>query len=128
MRTWKRVVACIPVIFLPMACASASAGNDVGGEKITVEVTNQSQQIVNVFFLTETGIRVRIGTVSPSTSVVFFPRIQGMGPGYFHTHRLGERDRGMRINGVADPRVIGGALVQIRVGALPQFDAWALRG
>jgi hypothetical protein len=128
MRTWKRVAACIPITFLAMACASANAGRGAGGEKVTVEVTNHSQQIVNVFFLTETGLRVRIGTVSPSTSAVFFPRIQGMGPGYFHTHRLGERDRGVRIDGVADPGVIGGAMVQIRVGSLPQFDAWALRG
>lgn len=122
--------ACLFIAALASGCASSQAGNPatpLAGRTVPVRIVNESHEIVDVYFVNDSGERIRIGMVAPLTTRSFQPRGLGSRSGYFVAHRKGYRDNGIRLDGVADPQTLGAGTVLVTIGASPEFDWWAIR-
>ncbi|HET9439721.1 MAG TPA: hypothetical protein VFO52_06100 [Longimicrobiales bacterium] len=90
---------------------------------ISVHAANDSPEIVNVFFISDTGFRQRIGTVAPYGRAKFTARMSRNLTGAFHIHRLSEA-AASSISGAVEPFFLADRTVTIRIGQESSFDWW----
>jgi hypothetical protein len=95
-------------------------------QHLTVRVVNECMDIVHVYFVTDSGWRVRLATVGPLQSGIFTSRLISQQQGRFVTTRSAA-EQSAALLGSADPLLIGARVVHLTVGPSPEFDRWLLR-
>ena len=117
---------CFAAMLLQGACAphtSRVPGGPSALVTMPVRVTNESAEVVHVFFVSDAGDRLRIGTVSPYATAVFTTRLNGGRSGLFQLLRFSERGP-TTLQGAVEPYFLDRRQVVIRVGAISAFDFW----
>ena len=92
---------------------------------IFVQADNDSPEIVNVLFISDTGTRLNIGTVTPHSTAKFTARMSRSLTGSFHVRRHTE-DATSIMPGTVEPFFLAGRTVLIRIGPERSFDAWRI--
>ena len=123
-------LAWIAPFLLANSCAPGGARSGpplLGPVTLNVQIRNECPDIVEVFFLGDTGARVRVGSVGPLQSDLFMARVVNPHPGRFVTRRRGSLPDGdVVLEGVVDPQAIRTGLVRVIIGPSGEFDRWTV--
>lgn len=116
------------LLLLQGACAlPVSAGSEPASAMATIFVlaANDSPEIAHVLFISDTGMRLRIGTVTPYSTAKFTARMSRDLTGAFHVYRLSDTAANS-MAGTVEPFFLAGRTVLIRIGPEPGFDSWRI--
>ena len=119
----------LPLLFQGCARTIAPALEQAGATvRLPVRVTNDSPEIVHLWFISETGHKVRVGTVTPYTTAVLSTVLSTTLTGRFYARRL-SNDVVTRLNGdnTIDAAMGRDRTVIIRLGPEAPFDFVQLR-
>jgi hypothetical protein len=123
-------LALAAIVSLTTGCATSTPNSITkypsAAVAVPVRVTNESPEIVHVWFISSSGHKVRVGTVAPYGSANFTTPILNSLTGRFYIHRLSE-DSSTATMGEFEPFVLGTRMIALRVGSTATFDSWQIR-